>query len=191
MKKLYKITALVLALCLLMGLAACTKTGEDEQADPATSESIPEVETEVGEALALRFAQGILTCNAEDLTACGHEAMQEAFLQSYGANEIVFDSCTVEIEGEEALLQSGREYYTSELNRDYDLQTNIEKAADYTVAFTAEYQGKSYEGKISVLVANFDGGDYVIGADLIEIEDAFYEDNFPEGDYYYDMHGEE
>ena len=60
----------------------------------------------------------------------------------------------------------------------------------YTVDFTAEYNGKDYSGTMTVLTVLFEGKEYVISVELDRMEDAFYQDNFPAGDYYYDMFGE-
>lgn len=175
MKKQIRTIALAVALMLVLSvlLTGCNKM-------PKTKED-----------LAFTFAEGVLTCNEDDIRRCTHEKLQDAFAMEYGSNAICFSKCELEIEEENDLLQDGLEQYTSTLNRDYGLQTTLESGCRYTLSFRAKYNGNFYSGTMQVLVADFDGGSYVIGADLLQMEDAFYEDNFPAGDYYYDMHGEE
>ena len=140
--------------------------------------------------LPVRFAQAVLLCDQDEIRACVHEKMEEEFVNRYGANEVRFTACTASISQESALLRDGLEYYASGLNRDYGIQATLDSGCFYTVDFTATYNGKDYTGSMSVLTAEFDGAEYVISVELDRMEDAFYQDNFPAGDYYYDMFGE-
>lgn len=140
--------------------------------------------------LPIRFAKAVLICDQEEIRNCVHENMEEEFVNRYGANEVHFTDCTATVVAESALLRDGLEFYASELNRDYGIQSAIDSGCFYTVDFTAEYNGKEYGGSMTILVVNLDGTDYVTSVKLDRIDDAFYQDNYPAGDYYYDMFGE-
>ena len=67
----------------------------------------------------------------------------------------------------------------------------ISSGCFYTVDFTAKYNGKDYSGSMTILTVTIEGREYVISVELDRIDDAFYQDNYPAGDYYYDMCGED
>ena len=140
--------------------------------------------------LPVRFTKAVLICDQDEIRNCVHENMETEFVNRYGVNDIRFEDCTATISAESALLRDGMEYYASELNRDYGIQAIMESGCFYTVDFTAEYNGKEYGGAMTLLVVSFEGEEYVISVKLDRIDDAFYQDNFPAGDYYYDMFGE-
>lgn len=138
----------------------------------------------------IRFAQAVLICDQEEIRNCVHENMANEFVNCYGANEVRFEDCTATISKESALLRDGLEQYSSQLNRDYNIQATLEDGCFYTVDFTAKYNGKDYSGSMTILTVTFEGREYVISVELDRIDDAFYQDNYPAGDYYYDMFGE-
>lgn len=195
MCKKYSLLVLVLALILSLALGGCSK---DTGAEPANSQGSSDTPTESTEQkdeekklLAEQFAVAALSCDKEGIAACVYEKMQEAFVKAYGENEYVFSNVTAEATDEIVMLRDGLELYTSTISREYDVKTMLDSASSFTVNFTAEYNGKAYTGSMTVMVAGFEGGNYVISAQLDRMEDAFYEDNCPEGDFYFDMHGEE
>lgn len=148
----------------------------------------PPVQTE---ALPIRFAKAVLTCDEAEIRACVPEQLKDDFAARYGANDVQFSNCQVAIAGESALLRDGLEYYSSMLNRDYGIQATLESGCFYTLDFTGEFRHNTYSGTMTVMTAAFDGVEYVVSVKLDRIDDTFYEDNFPAGDYYFDMHGEE
>lgn len=141
--------------------------------------------------LAQNFAVAVLSGDRKAIAACAHEDMQEILLLSYGQNEFTFKNCSATVVEEMDMFRDGLENYISTLNRDYEVRINLEAASYYVVDFTAEYKGKEYGGTMNVLVGTEAGKNFVLEAELVELDTAFYEDNFPEGDYYYDLHGEE
>ncbi len=196
MWKKYSLLALVLALVFCMVLTGCgTKNPPEDTENPNSStDSAPESTEEAGENKALvaeRFAVAALSCDKEGIAACVYADMAEAYVAAYGENEYVFSNVTAQATDEIVMLRDGLELYTSTLSRDYDIRTTLDSASSFTVNFTAEYNGTAYDGSMTVLVASFEGGTYVISAQLDSMEDAFYEDNCPDGDFYFDMHGEE
>ena len=197
MWKKYSLLALVLALVSCLILTGCgTKDSATATDDMESSSSDPAAESteEAGEGKALvaeSFAIAALSCDKEGIAACVYSEMAEEYVAAYGENEYVFSNVTAQATDEIVLLRDGLELYTSTLSRDYDVKTTLESASSFTVKFTAEYNGKAYDGTMTVLVATFEGGTYVISAQLDSMEDAFYEDNCPDGDFYFDMHGEE
>ena len=140
--------------------------------------------------LPIRFAKAVLTCDQQEISECDHENMADYLCNRYGVNDVRFEDCTATVSQESALLRDGLEFYSSKLNRDFGIQTTLESGCFYTVDFTAEYNGKDYSGTMTVLTVLFEGKEYVISVELDRMEDAFYQDNFPAGDYYYDMFGE-
>ena len=143
------------------------------------------------EDLAQRFAVGVLSGDRKAIKACAHGDMEEILLLSYGQNEIVFDYCRAAVSGEIALMRDGLENHVSMLKRAHGIRINLEEASYYEVAFTVGYHGREYDGSMAVLVGSEAGENFVLEAELKELDTAFYEDNFPEGNYYYDLHGEE
>lgn len=141
--------------------------------------------------LPVRFAKAVLTCDQEEIRNCVHTDMADEFASRYGANNVVFSNCEVTVSKESELLRDGLEYYSSILNRDHGVQASLESGCFYTLDFTGEYRKNTYSGTMTVLTATFEGKEYVISVELDRIDDTFYEDNFPAGDYYFDMHGEE
>ena len=196
MWKKYSLLALVVALALSIALTGCGKKQPDasepgaSDAETTPSETV-EQNSDVKKSVAEKFTVAALSCDKEGIAACVYEKMQEAFVAAYGENNYVFSNVTAEATDEIILLRDGLELYTSTISREYDVKTTLHSASSFTVNFTAEYNGESYDGAITVMVAAFEGGEYVISAQLDRIEDAFYEDNCPDGDFYFDMHGEE
>lgn len=141
--------------------------------------------------LPVRFAKAVLTCDEEEIRACVPEELKDDFAARYGANEVQFSNCQVTIAAESDLLRDGLEYYSSILNRNYGLRTNLDAGTFYTLDFTGEYRKNTYSGTMTVMTVSFGGAEYVVSVELDRIDDTFYEDNFPAGDYYFDMHGEE
>lgn len=172
-KHIKSLVLLLLILCVV--LAGC---GKKEPLDEKVE-------------LAQTFAVAVLSGDQQTIRECAHQDMQEILVLSYGQNEFVFKNCKATAEEEMVMYRDGIENYISTLNRDYSVRINLEEAIYYNVAFTAEYNGKEYAGTMSVLVGTEAGEHFVLEAELVELETAFYEDNFPEGDYYYDLHGEE
>ncbi len=194
MWKKYSLLLLALALVFSLSLSACSSQGNKESSD-AESQSTEASSTEEGKLskaeIAESFAVAALSCEKEGIKAYVHEDMQEAFLEIYGTNEVVFANVKAEAIEEIELYQEAVEHYISTISRDYGAKINIEVLTSFTVNFVGEYNGKEYSGSMTVLVAEVAGENYVVSAEMDAIEDAFYEDNFPDGDFYYDMHGEE
>lgn len=197
MWKKYGLLVLALALIFSLALNGCKKA-PDLQENPANSQGNSETPSEGAEQeksekafLAEKFAAAALTCDKEGIAACVYTDMQEAFVTAYGENKYVFSNVSAEATDEIVMLMDGLEMYTSMISREFGVKTMPGSASSFTVNFTAEYNGTSYAGSMTVLVGGFEGGNYVISAQLDRMEDAFYEDNCPDGDFYFDMHGEE
>lgn len=196
MWKKISLVALV-ALCVCCLLTACAK--EEQNGDSSSSlessestlESSDNTLEESKAPVAERFAIAALTANADEVEACVYPEMAEIFVETYAEGKYVFSDVTATASEEIVLLQDGLEYYTSFLSRDYGVQQNLDSASSFTVNFSGKYNGKTYSGSMTVMVADFAGGRYVISAQIDKLEDAFYEDNCPEGEFYFDMHGEE
>ena len=196
MWKKYSLLVLVLALILSLALTGCGKKQPD-----ATEPGSPESETPASDAavqntvskkqVAENFAVAALSCDKEGIAACVYEKMQETFVKAYGENKYVFSNVTAEATDEIVMLRDGLELYTSTISREHDVKTVLASASSFTVIFSAEYNGRFYDGAMTVLVGAFEGGEYVISAQLDRIDDAIYEDNCPDGDFYFDLHGEE
>ena len=193
MFKKYGLLLLVFALICSLVLSGCGKSvAEDPQSGEEISEAPQdEAKTEEKKLLAEDFAIAALTCDAEGIKACVYADMQESFVETYSKNEYVFSNVTAEATDEIVMLIDGLEMYTSTLAREYGIKTMLVSASSFTVNFTAEYNGKSYTGSMTIMVGEFEGSTYVISAQIDRMEDAFYEDNCPDGDFYFDMHGEE
>ena len=194
MLKKYSLILLVLALVFSLVLSGCGKNAVEPENGDGSSDSVQEDAKPADAAkklVAENFAIAALTCDKDGIRDCVYENMQEVFVETYGEAEFVFTNVTAEATDEIVMLIDGLEMYTSQLASDYGVKTAIESASSFTVNFTAEYNGKSYTGSMSVMVAGFEGGNFVISAQIDRMEDAFYEDNCPDGDFYFDMHGEE
>lgn len=204
MWKKYSLLALVLALILSLALTGCGKKQPNsdgtEPANPGESvndastepkATYPEENDPALKTVAEKFTVAALSGDKDGIAACTHEKMQEVFLKTYGEAEFVFTDVAAEALDEIVLYPDGLELYTSNIARDYGIKANMDAASSFTVHISADYNGKTYAGSLTVVVATFDGGNYVIQAQIDRMEDAFYEDNCPEGDFYFDMHGEE
>lgn len=200
MWKKYSLLILALAMILSLALTGCGKDQPDatEPANPSesltdatNSESPAEENDPALKTVAEKFAIAALSGDKDGIAACTHEKMQEVFEKTYGEAEFVFTNVKAEANDEIVIYSDGLELYTSDIAREYGIKANMAAASSFTVNFTADYNGKNYSGSMTVMVATFDEGNYVIQAQIDRMEDAFYEDNCPEGDFYFDMHGEE
>lgn len=58
---------------------------------------------------------------------------------------------------------------------EYEIDSDIDEAYWVEVEFVIEYNGEEYDGEADVLVADFDGGWYVLDMNA-NIENSFFED---------------
>lgn len=188
-KKALLIPVILIVLALaVVAVVLVLSLGGDGNTDGNIDVQEPAAQTEV---LPIRFAKAVLTCNEAEIRACVPDQLKDDFAARYGANDVQFSNCEVTIAGESVLLRDGLEYYSSMLNRDYGIQATLESGCFYTLDFTGEFRHNTYSGTMNVMTVFFGGVEYVVSVELDRIDDTFYEDNFPAGDYYFDMHGEE
>lgn len=141
--------------------------------------------------LAEEFSRAILLGDLDAIGADVHPGMREPLVEMFGKAEFVFESCTVESSGLRKIRRSEERAYESGLYEDFGMSARIDDAYEITVDFEAVYHGKPYAGEMTVLVADMDGGRYVVQSVLSDMDVSFYEDNYDRGDYYFDTHSEE
>lgn len=137
------------------------------------------------------FTEAVLLGNVDVICEATHPKLRDAFRAIFSKTNFVFEKCSIENSITKRILRRDIGAYENGLSEDYGIAAHIEKAYEVDVAFKATYNGKEYNGEIAVLVAEVDGGRYVLQAYLADMDEAFYEDNFTQGDYYFDTHGEE
>ncbi len=141
--------------------------------------------------MAKEFAQAILLGDLDTIGASTHPQLKAPFVELFGKTDFVFESCEIQSTELRKIRRAEERMYESGLYEDYGMEATIDDAYEVAVAFEAVYHGKPYAGEITVLVADVDGGRYVVQAALTDMEVAFYEDNYDQGDYYFDTHSEE
>lgn len=179
---------IVLAFAAIVGLALWLFVFSGHE-----TESLPVVIVDEGayETMAKEFAQAVLLGDLETIGKDVHPQMKEPLLDLFGSADFVFESCTIGSSEVTKLRRSEERAYESGLYEDYGMEAKIDDAYSVVMAFEVTYHGKPYEGEMTVLVADMDGGRYVIQSVLSDMELAFYEDNYDQGDYYFDTHTEE
>lgn len=167
------------------GAAVQTQTGE-----PQTLPRVV-VDESAYEQMARDFTQAILLRDLDTIGAKTHPQLKEPFVELFGKADFVFESCTLEAGQVRKIRRAEERAYESGLYEDYGLELTFDDAYEVVIPFTAVYHGKPYVGEMTVLVADIDGGRYVVQTTLSDMEEAFYEDNFAPGDHYFDTHSEE
>jgi len=179
--------AAAVAVCLWLFVFKGADAPEPEQ--PA----IPRVTVDEAayEEMAREFAQAILLGDLDTIGANTHPQLREAFVAWFSNADFVFESCTLQASEVRKIRRSEERAYESGLYEDYGMEAVIDDAYEVVIAFEAVYHGRPYAGEMTVLVADMDGGRYVVQSALSDMEVAFYEDNYDQGDYYFDTHSEE
>lgn len=179
---------IVLAFAALVGAALWLFVFQGQK-----SEKPPVVVVDEGayETLAREFAQAILLGDLDTIGRDVHPQMKASMNELFSSADFVFESCTLGSAEVRKTRRTEERSYENILRSDYGIEATIDDAYEVILPFEAVYHGKPYEGEMTVLVADMDGGRYVIESILSDMELAFYEDNYDEGDYYFDTHSEE
>lgn len=161
--------------------------------EPEGAADIPRVEVDESayRQMAEDYTRAILLGDLDTIGAKTHPQLKEPFVELFGKADFVFESCDIQSSEVRKIRRAEERAYESGLYEDYGLELTFDDAYEVVVAFEAAYHGKPYTGEITVLIAEIDGGRYVVQTALSDMEDAFYEDNFDPGDHYFDTHSEE
>lgn len=143
------------------------------------------------EAMAKEFTQAILLGDLDTIGADVHPQMKEPLIDLFSKADFIFESCTIQSSEVRKIRRNEERMYESGLYEDYGLEATIDDGYEVVIAFIAVYHDVPYSGEMTVLVADMDGGRYVVQSTLSDMELAFYEDNYDQGDYYFDTHTEE
>ena len=159
----------------------------------AQEETLPRVVVDEAAytSMAEDFAQAILEGDLYTISEKTHPRLSAPFVELFSASRFVFESCTLRATETRKIRRSEERAYESGLYEDYHLEATIDDAYEVMIEFEAVYRGKPYQGEMAILVADMDGGRYVVQAALTDMDVAFYEDNYDQGDYYFDTHSEE
>ena len=186
------LTVLAFAALVAVGLWLFVFKGTDTKENTQQQE-LPRVTVDESayETMAREFAQAILLGDLDTIGAKAHPQLKEPFIELFGSTDFVFESCTIQSSEVRKIRRAEERAYESGLYEDYGLEATIDDGYEVVIAFEAVYHGKPYTGEMTVLVADMDGGRYVVQSALSDMEVSFYEDNYEQGDYYFDTHSEE
>ena len=186
------LTVLAFAALVAVGLWLFVFKGTDTKAN-TQSQELPRVVVDESayEQMARDYTQAILLGDMDTIRANTHPQLKEPFAELFSKADFVFESCTIQSSEVRKIRRAEERAYESGLYEDYGLELTFDDAYEVVVAFEAVYHSKPYAGEMSVLVADLDGGRYVVQTTLSDMEETFYEDNFDPGDHYFDTHSEE
>ena len=182
---------LAFAALVAVGMWLFVFKGEEAQEDPSQSLPRVTVDESVYEQMARDFTQAILLGDLDTIGASTHPQLKAPFVELFSKADFIFESCDIQSSEVRKIRRAEERMYESGLYEDYGLELTFDDAYEVVVAFEAVYHGKPYTGEMSVLVADIDGGHYVVQTTLSDMEETFYEDNFDPGDHYFDTHSEE
>lgn len=190
------LTVLAFAALVAVGLWLFVFKGTDAGTKAAGGGAAPDVpRVEVDEnayrEIAENYTRAILLGDLDTIGEKTHPQLKEPFVELFGKADFVFESCDVKSSEVRKIRRAEERAYESGLYEDYGLELTFDDAYEVVVPFEAVYHGKPYTGEMTVLVAEIDGGRYVVQTTLSDMEEAFYEDNFDPGDHYFDTHSEE
>jgi len=137
------------------------------------------------------YTRAILLRDLDTIREKTHPQLKEPFVALFSEADFVFESCTIQSSELRKIRRAEERAYESGIYEDYGVELTFDDAYEVVVAFEAVYHGKPYTGEITVLVADIDGGRYVVQTALSDMDDAFYDDNFDPGDHYFDTHAED
>ncbi|MBQ3357043.1 MAG: zinc ribbon domain-containing protein [Oscillospiraceae bacterium] len=179
--------AAAVAVCMWLFVFRGTEAQEPEQP------TLPRVTVDESayETMAREFAQAILLGDFDTIGADVHPQMKEKVVALFKNTNFLFESCSIRSAEVRKIRRNEERMYESGLYEDYGMEAAIDDAYEVVIAFEAVYRGKPYNGEMTVLVADIDGGRFVVQSALTDMDVAFYEDNYDRGDYYFDTHSEE
>lgn len=182
---------LLIVLAFAAAVAAALWLFVYRDAAPQTEITRVTVDENAYEALAKEFTQAILLGDLDTIGADVHPQMKDQLIELFSKADFIFERCTIHSSEVRKIRRNEERMYESGLYEDYGFEATIDDAYEVVIAFEAVYHDKPYVGEMTVLVADMDGGRYVVQSSLSDMELAFYEDNYDQGDYYFDTHTEE